>query len=236
MMWSARWYNHYYRVPNHHEPSLNGYCILWTALYKLSLSYLFFLSISSCVVWEVKFDSCHPNNLFTCSQDGALWHWDVNDTTPIAGEPPYQLSSSRYSNTLHTTYTSQMESFSIEDRWSGTAIGTSSVTSPWLSDAVQRGKVNIQDYSPGQGLSVNSLDVESQRLVCGTDGEALFVIPHLSLRWTLLPVVQPPCPLSVSSFLLPSKLSHQLFLCNVAISIKSCKQYFAGCGHYQIWE
>lgn len=147
-------------------------------------------TFSSRAVWEVKFDCSLPNNLFTCSQDGTLWHWDVNDTTqthtaiPISGSrtTPYSLrSSSRYASMLHDQ-TSQVKSSSVEGRWNESKARSSSITSPWLSDAVQHGKVNIQDYSPGQGLSVNSLDVESQRLVCGTDGEALFIMPPLTLR------------------------------------------------------
>lgn len=142
----------------------------------------------------MKFDSGHPNNLFTCSQDGSLWHWDVNDAAAAPSKSrhpssslmtPYPLSSSsRLATTLqHSHATSLAESFSTDARWNGTDLSrTIPASSPWLSDAVQQGKVNVQDYSPGQGISVNSLDVESQRLVCGTDGEALFLTPPLTLR------------------------------------------------------
>ena len=27
-------------------------------------------------VWEVRFHPTHSDNLFTCSDDGSIWHWD----------------------------------------------------------------------------------------------------------------------------------------------------------------
>ena len=63
---------------------------------------------------------------------------------------------------------------------SGGGVSTST-TSPWLSGAIQQGKVEIVNLIPDNRISVNSLDIESRHLVCGTDGEALFVIPNLTL-------------------------------------------------------
>ncbi|GFS27268.1 nucleoporin Nup43 [Elysia marginata] len=41
-------------------------------------------------VWEVKFHPVHPNHLFTCSDDGSLWHWDSTDcaTDPVQSFMP----------------------------------------------------------------------------------------------------------------------------------------------------
>ena len=38
----------------------------------LKVMYVFF-SVS---VWEVKFHPTNPDHLFTCSDDGSVWHWD----------------------------------------------------------------------------------------------------------------------------------------------------------------
>ncbi len=54
--------------------------------------------------------------------------------------------------------------------------------SPWLSGAVHQGKVDITNYLPENILSVNSLDIESNNLVCGSDCEGLFMVPDLVLR------------------------------------------------------
>ena len=64
---------------------------------------------------------------------------------------------------------------------SGLGGGGSTSTSPWLSGAIQQGKVEIVNLIPDNRISVNSLDIESRHLVCGTDGEALFIIPNLTL-------------------------------------------------------
>ena len=54
--------------------------------------------------------------------------------------------------------------------------------SPWLSGAVAQGKVEIVNYLYNNKLPVNSLDIESRHLLCGSDSEALFVVPDLTLR------------------------------------------------------
>ena len=144
-------------------------------------------------VWEVKFDRSHPNNLFTCSQDGGLWHWDVNSATsgqhattslpPLTTpHPPSTHQPHPPSEALPTTTNGlHMATQGSEGVEGGQA---PSLTSPWLSGAVQHGNIFIQDFSPSQGLSVsvNSLDIESKHLICSTDKEALFVVPNLTLR------------------------------------------------------
>ena len=140
------------------------------------------------------FDRSHPNNLFTCSQDGGLWHWDVNDTSSQAHSLPRGIPSStlqlQHPLSRHGTpkapptsqkyhlpgsFIHQFDSANEKDE-----LGSN--TSTWLSGTVQHGKVHVENYSPGQGFSVNSLDIESRHLVCGTDGEAMFLIPDLTLR------------------------------------------------------
>ncbi len=41
-------------------------------------------------VWELKFHASHPDNLFSCSEDGSVWHWDgsnINSAAPgVKGE------------------------------------------------------------------------------------------------------------------------------------------------------
>jgi len=111
--------------------------------------------IRSFTVWDVKFHPAYPNNLFTCSQDGFLWHWDATPTgTQIAGQ----------SQSLQATRQSEP------------------TNSPWLSGAVAQGKVEISNYLYDNKLPVNSLAVESRHLLCGSDSAALFVVPDLTLR------------------------------------------------------
>ena len=55
-------------------------------------------------------------------------------------------------------------------------------SSPWLSGGAEQGRLNVQDYSPSQGLAVNSLDIESCHVVCGTDKDALCVATNLKVR------------------------------------------------------
>ncbi|TMS12370.1 Nucleoporin Nup43 [Larimichthys crocea] len=53
--------------------------------------------------------------------------------------------------------------------------GNQSLISAWLSGDSSKGRLETTHMLPSQTLSVNSLDVLGQCLVCGTDGEAIFV-------------------------------------------------------------
>ena len=130
------------------------------------------------------FDCSHPNNLFSCSEDGGLWHWDVNsgDTTDILQQAHVSQQPQQLPGLQHTA--SQLLSSSLHAAAVGGKSESSDYVSPWLSGAVAHGNPYIQDYSPSQGLlvAVNSLDIESRHLLSCTDKEALFVVPNLSLR------------------------------------------------------
>lgn len=132
------------------------------------------------------FDRSHPHNLFTCSQDGGLWHWDVNSTshdhllqqahTPASLLPGTRLEKHKVVVNGNSGLLAASEE--VEP------VMSSEYVSPWLSGAVGHGNPYIQDYSPSQGLpvAVNSLDIESRHLLCCTDREALFIVPNLTLR------------------------------------------------------
>lgn len=96
----------------------------------------------SSAVWEAKFHRSYPDQLFTCCQDGSLWHWDASSVDA----------------------------------------GGSTQRSSWLLGAIACGKVDIVNHLPHNTLSVNSCDIESRHLLCGTDGEAIFVIMDLKLN------------------------------------------------------
>ena len=194
-----------------------------------------FLILLICAVWDVHFHPIYSNNLFTCSQDGSLWHWDASLNTPSSAtmmpsssQPPLHPSSSSFPSATSNSYSSSnvllsrgagflqapllsggltnqatlqqhttTNRISLAEPQSSTAAGRSleetaahsgagfggggGGTSPWLSGAIQQGKVEIVNLIPDHRISVNSLDIESRHLICGTDGEALFVVPNLTL-------------------------------------------------------
>ena len=38
-------------------------------------------------VWELKFHTTHPDNLFSCSEDGSVWHWDRSAASAYSNVP-----------------------------------------------------------------------------------------------------------------------------------------------------
>uniref|UniRef100_A0A2K5VDI0 Nucleoporin 43 n=1 Tax=Macaca fascicularis TaxID=9541 RepID=A0A2K5VDI0_MACFA len=116
------------------------------------------------IVWEVHFHPSNPDHLFTCSEDGSLWHWDASTDIP-------EKSSLFHQGGRSSTFLSH----SISNQ----ANVHQSVISSWLSTDPAKDRIEITSLLPSRSLSVNSLDVLGPCLVCGTDAEAIYVTRHL---------------------------------------------------------
>uniref|UniRef100_UPI00358FECB8 nucleoporin Nup43 n=1 Tax=Myxine glutinosa TaxID=7769 RepID=UPI00358FECB8 len=108
-------------------------------------------------MWEVRFHPTVPNHLFTCSEDGSLWHWALSGQgkrSGIRGHQQVQSSLSDHASTL-------INNWVVED--------------PTLTN------LQITNLLPEGGLSMNSLDIFGQFLVCGSDREAVYVVSQLGV-------------------------------------------------------
>lgn len=112
----------------------------------------------SAEMWEVHFHPTNPDHLFTCSEDGSLLHWETSSHS----EMPSFLQGGRNNSMMSRSAMAP-------------AGGNQSLISAWLSGDSSKGRLETSHMLPSQTLSVNSLDVLEQCLVCGTDGEAIFV-------------------------------------------------------------
>ena len=126
-------------------------------------TYLPSVCLCSIPVWEIQFHRHHPSHLFTCSQDSSLWHWDASPSPSLPSSSHPTPSSSRHPHTSRPTTDHTPSS------------------TPWLSSHIQKGKFNVT-YLLHDKLPVNSFDVESKHVVCGTDSEMLFLVPNLTFR------------------------------------------------------
>eukprot|EP00795_Rhopilema_esculentum_P017244 gene17244-8805_t len=119
-------------------------------------------------VWEVKFHPQSPDNLFTCSDDGSVWYWDG---TSIGGTTSTAQSGERYG---------ALPLPDVEGR--DARMVNQQASSPWLF--VDTNKHYLETYSllPANSLPVNSLDIISKSLVCGTDGEAVIIVQDLPIK------------------------------------------------------
>ncbi|XP_022108974.1 nucleoporin Nup43-like [Acanthaster planci] len=120
-------------------------------------------------IWEVKFHPTFSDHLFTCSDDGSVLHWNGSGSSSAS-----QIAA--------------QNARSGESIYSSLGLGglptkptPSSPTSPWLASDPSH-QVDINHVLPSNAMPVNSLDVEADQLVCGTDGEAVFVVQNLGLR------------------------------------------------------
>uniref|UniRef100_A0A8D2CZB7 Nucleoporin 43 n=1 Tax=Sciurus vulgaris TaxID=55149 RepID=A0A8D2CZB7_SCIVU len=116
------------------------------------------------IVWEVHFHPSNPDHLFTCSEDGSLWHWDASTDVPEKSSLFHQ--GGRTSTFLSHTISNQ-------------ANVHQSLISSWLSTDPAKDRIEITSLLPNRTLSVNSLDVLGPCLVCGTDAEAIYVTRQL---------------------------------------------------------
>uniref|UniRef100_A0A8C5PXX6 Nucleoporin 43 n=1 Tax=Leptobrachium leishanense TaxID=445787 RepID=A0A8C5PXX6_9ANUR len=101
-------------------------------------------------MWEVHFHPSKPDHLFTCSEDGSLWHWDAS--AEVAEKPSF-LGGRNTSHISRSTIAS---------------------TNAWLSSDHTK-NLEITNLLSSSTLSVNSLDVLGDYLVCGSDAEAIYV-------------------------------------------------------------
>ncbi|XP_005089321.1 nucleoporin Nup43 [Aplysia californica] len=109
-------------------------------------------------MWEVKFHPHNPHHLFTCSDDGSLWHWD----------------GSAFSNEPMSTF--------FQGKGKESEMKDVGISSPWLSLETSRQKLDIASLLPNKSLPVNSLDIETSTLLCGTDSETIYSIDLPMLR------------------------------------------------------
>ena len=109
-------------------------------------------------VLDIGFHRHHPDNLFTCSQDGSLWHWSGSQSHP---------QTHPQSGTLGHRDDSA---------------GMAADTRPWLG-AVGRGKPDICSLLPSNRFPVNSCHVEpsSNSVVAVTDGGTMYVVPDMTV-------------------------------------------------------
>ena len=116
------------------------------------------------------FHHSNPDHLFTCSQDGSIWQWN---------------GSSMKTSTMDISRILNPNLF-VAENFSSNGIGTDgshSITTPWLSADTSKHKIETFSLLPYNRLPVNSLDVCARNLVCGTDGEAVYVLEDLDLGW-----------------------------------------------------
>merc|ERR550534_2667993 len=102
------------------------------------------------------FHPSQPDHLFSCSEDGSLWHWDGSayNPQPTSSFLPQQITAPR----------------------------DPGLTSPWLSLEASRSSLDIASLLPDKSLPVNSLDIQASTLLCGTDSETLYTIELPGLR------------------------------------------------------
>ncbi|XP_018421147.1 PREDICTED: nucleoporin Nup43 [Nanorana parkeri] len=120
------------------------------------------LSAHDAEMWEVHFHPSKPDHIFTCSEDGSLWHWDAS--TEAAERPNFLVGGRGNSHLSRSTL--------------GQSVNQSLMTA-WLSSDPTKGHLEITNLMPSSTLSVNSLDVLGEYLVCGTDSESIYVFKNL---------------------------------------------------------
>lgn len=110
-------------------------------------------------LWEVHFHPSNPDHLFTCSEDGSLWHWDAS--IDVSERKSFLHTGGRSTTFLAHSGTNQ------------------SVISAWLSNDPSKDRMEITNLFSNPTLSVNSLDVLGSCLVYGTDAECIYVKKNL---------------------------------------------------------
>ncbi|EFA03069.1 nucleoporin Nup43 [Tribolium castaneum] len=88
-------------------------------------------------VMEIHFHPDHPDQLFTCSTDGDVWHW-----SPKCGSASSLLNGENV----------------------------------WLASEAIKNKLDVFTLMPKLHKPINSLDVNRNKVLCGCDNEAVYLI------------------------------------------------------------
>lgn len=110
-------------------------------------------------VSEVQFHRQQPDHIFSCSQNGDIWHWDASAVTRA--------------NLLHYGNQTANSSAIINNETSN--------SSPWLNSEAVKHKVESLALMSKQSLPINSLDASGSSLIFGGDNEAIYVFPSVIL-------------------------------------------------------
>ncbi|XP_070568783.1 nucleoporin Nup43-like isoform X2 [Ptychodera flava] len=137
------------------------------------------LDAHSTNMWELKFHPTNPDHLFTCSEDGSVWHWD-NTSSQVTMAT--QLSTTMIAGSGVGTGGGHFPSASKGLGFASSQAKTS-ISSPWLSnEATSQRNIDITTLLPHNKMPINTLDIENNCLLCGTDGEAMYIIRNLTIR------------------------------------------------------
>ena len=126
-------------------------------------------------VWDVVFHPNHPDHLFTCSDEGKVLHWDAGSAGASEGK-----RGDKNKSLFNASTASRGGPLSVGGGGGGGS------QSPWISTgSLNDKKSNVVTSSllPSYfNMPVNSVDVESDILLCGTDAEAVFAIRNLNIH------------------------------------------------------
>ncbi|XP_045197287.2 nucleoporin Nup43-like [Mercenaria mercenaria] len=123
------------------------------------------LEAHSAAIWEVKFHPNNPDHLFTCSEDGSVWHWNASSVASlVTGTGAGSGGGSLFSQNTPTG-----------------GAGNMSITSPWLVLDSGRQKLDVKSKL-SLTLPLNTIDIVSQILLCGSDEEAIYAMDIPGIR------------------------------------------------------
>jgi len=115
------------------------------------------LSAHSGPVSEVQFHAQQPENIFSCSQNGEVLHWNGSN---INNKPTASIFGAAAVQGLP-------------------APAAANFACPWLNSEAVKNRVEVENLMMKQPLPLNSLDTMGNSLVFGGDNEAVYVIPDI---------------------------------------------------------
>lgn len=139
------------------------------------------MSVSLLSVWEVRFHPSHPNNLFTCSEDGSVWHWNAGKSEPthIFGSKGWcDQSLTFFQVCILSSFICFTDAINSSLRNAPTP-----ACSPWLTCQASKNQLDITDLLPGNSSGINSVDVVDYTVICGSDVEQIICVRDLVVTW-----------------------------------------------------
>ncbi|KAG1681791.1 Nucleoporin Nup43 [Nymphon striatum] len=130
------------------------------------------LSCHESAITDVKFHPTSPDNLFTCSLDGSVWHWNGSSLKLKSATLP----GVKIPGKLHNHIMLEMKN---TNTYSYLYFLETKNECVWLNCDATKHRLDITSLLPHSYKPINCLDVNNDRILCGSDSEVVYIIDNI---------------------------------------------------------
>ena len=133
--------------------------------------------------FQIHFHPVYPDHVFSCSENGNVWHWDGDAAKKINFGNQFGISKQCISNKEIFKKILKTVLLLLTNVTDSSFLITENIMddSPWFGNEALKNKVETHSLMPTQSLPVNSIDVMGSTVLVGGDNEAFYIFYNVLL-------------------------------------------------------